>query len=250
MKDIKENFVDCNARPITPRGRKRRSSTEANRHGKRTGCKGCRLIYAVARDGKNYERNATSRRATPNLICPHPRPPLGFANKITLEDIGGRSGPRRRAAPRRAGRQPPDLAQLHPRRDFINLCLSPSLSSTCVLIPASYHVSFPASFFRIILATSDTAAERTKNPDYRTKAASLLSKLLGTKLIVNAHSYECKCIKRKFVYRECNNSLKEKLLPIVGLIWRRTNINEFVNANCVTIISDPIREDTEANAEV
>lgn len=96
MKDIKETFVDCNARPITPRGRKRRSSTEANRHGKRTGLRGggregkeCRLIYAVARDGKNYERNATSRRATPNLICPHPRPPLGFANKITLEDIGG-----------------------------------------------------------------------------------------------------------------------------------------------------------------
>lgn len=51
--------------------------------------RGCRLIYAVAQDGKNYERNATSRRATPNLICPHPRPPLGFANKITLEDIAG-----------------------------------------------------------------------------------------------------------------------------------------------------------------
>lgn len=57
--------------------------------GKERGVEGCRLIYAVARDGKNYERNATSRRATPNLICPHPRPPLGFANKITLEDIGG-----------------------------------------------------------------------------------------------------------------------------------------------------------------
>lgn len=174
MKDIKENFVDCNARPITPRGRKRRSSTEANRHGKRTGSKGCGLIYAVARDGKNYERNATSRRATPNLICPHPRPPLGFANKITLEDIGGWSGPRRRAAPRR-----PAAARLGAITPSPGLYqpLSLSLSSTCVLIPASYHVSFPTSFFRIILATSNTVAEKTKNLDYRTKAALPLSKL-------------------------------------------------------------------------
>lgn len=70
--------------------RTKKDSAKASRHGKKNGEQGgCRLIYAVARDGKNYERNATSRRATPNLICPHPRPPLGFANKITLEDIGG-----------------------------------------------------------------------------------------------------------------------------------------------------------------
>lgn len=43
-------------------------------------------------EGKNYERNATGHRATPNLICPHPRPPLGFANKITLKDIEGTRG--------------------------------------------------------------------------------------------------------------------------------------------------------------
>lgn len=90
MKDIKGNFVDCDAAHNYASRTKKDDSTEASRHGKRTGSKGGRrLIYAVARDGKNYERNATSRRATPNLICPHPRPPLGFANKITLEHIGG-----------------------------------------------------------------------------------------------------------------------------------------------------------------
>lgn len=90
MKDIKENCVDCDARAITPRGRKRRTLPKRIATGKEWGARGCsRLIYAVARDGKNYERNATSRRTTPNLICPHSRPPLGFANKITLGDIGG-----------------------------------------------------------------------------------------------------------------------------------------------------------------
>lgn len=75
MKDIKGNFVNCDARAITPRGRKRRTRTAT---GKERGARGCRLIYAVARDGKNYERNATSRRATPNPICPHPASASGI----------------------------------------------------------------------------------------------------------------------------------------------------------------------------
>lgn len=132
MKDIKENFVNCDARAITPRGRKR---TRAKRTTTGKEARGCRLIYAVARDGKNYERNATSRRATPNLICPHPRLPLGFANKITLEDIEGWSGPRHR--------RPAVASRLGAITASPGLYQSLSPSSTCVLIPTSCHVSPP-----------------------------------------------------------------------------------------------------------
>jgi len=151
MKDIKGNFVDCDARAITPRGRKRRILPRRAATGKEWETRGCRLIYAVARDGKNYERNATSRRVTPNLICPHPRPPLGFANKITLEDIGGWSGSRHRPATARLGAITPSPGLYQPL----------SLSSTCVSIHrVMCHT--PASFSRIIFAVSDTAAKKRK----------------------------------------------------------------------------------------
>lgn len=89
MKDIKGERVGRNVRAITcATGTKKDDSTERGTTVRGRG----RLIYAAAREGKNYERNATGHRATPNLICPHPRPPLGFANKITLKDIEGTRG--------------------------------------------------------------------------------------------------------------------------------------------------------------
>jgi len=63
-----------------------------------------------AREGKNYEQNATGHRATPNLICPHPRPPLGFSKQNYI---------RRHQGLKRPPGAGPDCAQLHPRWDFI-----------------------------------------------------------------------------------------------------------------------------------
>jgi len=163
MKDIKGNFVDCDARAITARGRKRtllrRAATEKERE-----TRGCRLIYAVTRDGKNYERNATSRRATPNLICRHPRPPLGFANKITLEDIGGRSGSR------------PATARLgaHPRWDFINPYL--------FLLAFEYIVSYTGISFSDYLRRLLYSGVKTENPVLTNKRCITVIEITSSKI--------------------------------------------------------------------